>query len=183
MDLYTSLRKKIGFLISVLVLSQCLTPSSVLAVSKLDKDYNKSGYNLRSMVTPSQNVVIGKVKSLSAKWVGKIIVTTADVEPIEVIKGKAQRKPLKVSYVGGTVGNIKQTLSHPIDLVDGETAILFLTDADKDSAFAGTKVFSHYQGKIHLLSKDEKIDRLKSNKRILGLVNQVHAEARKGEIK
>jgi len=183
MQLYATSRRRMSFLFGVILISQCLLSGAATAVSKLDKTSDKHGYNFSAMATPSQNIVIGKVKSLSSKWVGKVIVTTADVEPIEILKGKAQSKSLKVSYVGGTVGNIRQTLSHPIELVDGETAILFLTDADKSSAFAGSKVFSHYQGKIHLLSKNENVDRLKSNKRILGLVKQLQTVAKKGGLR
>lgn len=183
MQFYATSRKRLGFLFGVILIAQCLFSGAATAVSKLDENPGKQGYNFSAMVKPSQNVLIGKVKSLSSKWVGKVIVTTADVEPIEVLKGKALSKSIKVSYVGGTVGNIKQTLSHPIELVDGETAILFLTDANKNSAFKGAKVFSHYQGKIPLLDKKEKIERLKSNKRILGLVNKIQAVTRKGGIR
>jgi len=183
MGLHTILRKNLGALICGLLLSQSLVTGTALAVSKLDNNRDKNGYNLASMVTPSKNIILAKVKSLSSKWVGKVIITTADVEPIETIKGKIQSKSLKVSYVGGTVGNIRQTLSHSTLLEEGETAILFLTDAHKKSALAGTQVFSHSQGKIHLLNKNENINRLKSNQRILGLVNKLQAEVRSGGLK
>lgn len=183
MDFYTPVRKKSGWLISLMIASLCLLSASAFAVSKLEKNLDRNGYNVSSMVTPSSDIVIAKVKSLSSKWVGKVIITTADVEPIEMLKGKSQVKSLKVSYIGGTVGNIRQTLSHPIELVDGETAVLFLTDAHKSSGVAGTKVFSHSQGKIHLLDKDENINLLKSNKRISGLVNKIQAEANMGGVK
>ena len=162
----------------VILFSQCLVIGSASAATKKLNNLNDQGYNIEAMVSPSEQIVVGKVSSLSSRWVGKVIVTTANIEPLETIKGKATRGQLKVSYIGGTVGVIRQTLSHQATLEEGETAILFLSDAPKKSALSGSKVFSHAAGKIQLLKKNEDISRLQSNGRLSKLLGNFRQQAK-----
>ncbi|TQV87937.1 hypothetical protein [Aliikangiella coralliicola] len=170
-------RRLAGYFCAILF-SQCLLISNPMAATKKLNNLNNQGYNIEAMVSPSQQIVVGKVSSLSSRWVGNIIVTTANIEPLETIKGKATRGQLKVSYVGGTVGVIRQTLSHQTTLEEGETAILFLSDAPKKSALSGSKVFSHASGKIQLLKKGESISRLQSNGRLSKLLGNFRQQAK-----
>lgn len=131
-----------------------------------------------SMGTTSEQVVVGRVKALSARWVGKVIVTTAEIEPIEFIKGKQSKGVFNLSYVGGRVGVIEQQLSYPMQLEEGETAVFFLQESPKNSALAGTKMLSNFEGKIPLLTKGENLSRLNDSTRIKKLLNDIRGTVR-----
>lgn len=139
---------------------------------KLTQKQNKS-HSLAGMSSTSEQVVVGRVKSLSARWVGKVIVTTAEIEPVEFIKGKPSKALFNLSYVGGRVGVIEQQLSYPTQLEEGETAVFFVQNAPSKTALAGSKMLSHIEGKIPLLLKGETLSRLNENARISKLLNEI----------
>ncbi len=178
MKLKFTRRRKMSLTFSAVLASQLFFTGLLnAAVKTLDVEKGDK-YNIAVMANPSEQIVVGKVAKLSSRWVGKVIVTTADIEPIEMLKGSQTKKNLKVSFIGGTVGNIRQTLSHQTTLQEGETAILFLSTAAAKTALAGSKVFSHAQGKIPLLNKDENLTRLKTNSRLSSLINNVRKTIR-----
>lgn len=170
---------KLVFFVSIL--SQFGLSGSVGAATQKLVNSKGSGPNFVKMSTSSEQVVLAQVKSTSARWVGKVIVTTAELEPLEMIKGVNKSGALVVSFIGGRVGNIQQTLSHPLSLNEGETAVLFLKDADRKGPLAGTKLFSHFDGKVPLLKRGESVSRLETNDRLSSLINNLRTQVQQGE--
>ncbi|TQV72264.1 hypothetical protein FLL45_18775 [Aliikangiella marina] len=131
-----------------------------------------------AMGSSSQQVVVGKVKSLSSRWIGNVIVTTAEIEPVEYLKGRASKSLFNLSYVGGRIGVIEQQLSYPMHLEQGETAVFFIQDAPQKTALAGNKMFSNFEGKIPLLNKDQSLTLLDENSRIVKLLEELRSSVR-----
>jgi hypothetical protein len=119
------------------------------------------------MSARSELVVLGRVVRNTAHWAGKIIVTTSEVVPYDVIKGTFAGDVIEVSYLGGTVGVINQKVTHEATLAEGELAVLFLAGAEKGGPFApGTKRIVEEQGKIQLLPPGFSETRFKYDRRL-----------------
>lgn len=176
MSLKYSINHKLIFCLSlVLSLSGIFTGYASAAIKKSTETKNLD-HQFSLMSTSSENIVLGKVISLSSSWKGNLIVTTAVIEPLETLKGAQTNKPLNVSYIGGTVGVINQRLSEQVTLNIDDVAILFLKDAPTKSVLSGSKVFSYSNGKIPLLTSGEDISKLKNNNRLSSLINNVRQQ-------
>src|SRR5829696_1802646 len=76
---------------------------------------------IETLAGQSELVLVGKVLRNSSRWVGKKIVTTSEVQPLEIFKGTAP-DTVKVWFLGGTVGVINQDATHEATLTAGEVA-------------------------------------------------------------
>ena len=129
----------------------------------------------------SELVIVGKVLRNKAAWVGKKIVTTSEVMPLKVIKGRNIKRPVEVSFLGGTVGVINQHVTHEATLREGEVAILFLAKRDKKGAerVRGLSIV-HERGKIELLRPGQDQSRLQNNKRLRRYLDDIVERVRGG---
>ena len=124
-------------------------------------------------------VITGKVGKRESKWVNGKIVTTADIRPISVLKGTDVPSPISVSFLGGSVGPIRQDYSHEIVAVNGETAVFFLINAPTESGatFSG---LTRIARKIPLLAPGQADSRLENNRRLVRFQNEIIEKVKKG---
>ncbi|GLS24319.1 hypothetical protein [Marinibactrum halimedae] len=107
---------------------------------------------IKQLSKSSSDVVVAQVGKSQSRWVGPLIVTSTELMPIEILKGRLLNKPLKVTTLGGTVGNIQLTASHQPMLHEGELAMFFLQSSTGKSKLRvrGEKVILGEQGKINI---------------------------------
>lgn len=179
-------------LLSFLIVSQrlralalaatALSSSAVLAAPAAGASDVAATLPIEEMAAQSDLVVLGHVVRNTARWVGKVIVTTSQVVPVEVIKGKLSGEPIEVSFIGGTVGVINQHATHQATLEQGELAVIFLNDVGKGTPFEpSTKRIGSERGKVTLLPPGYSELRLKHDLRLREVIRQItHRVARGG---
>lgn len=162
------------FTVGSLLLISCSPPDSSNITSNNNKpksqqvtDLNSSFHSLKN---ESDLIVLGKVIGKQSRWVGKKIITTAQVSVLEVFKGK-KRKSIEIDYLGGSVGFITQDFSHETTLDVGEVSVLFLKNSKlvKSSSDAKAKTTMNIineSARITLLKPQDRPSRLKNNIKI-----------------
>lgn len=168
--------RNLGILAGVLLVA---APS---LAQKLDRSH--PGETRADLARKADLVVVGKVLNVDSRWEGRKIVSTARVQPLELVKGSlpaAAQKVLEVRFLGGQVGPWAQEFSHEITLTEGETAALFLAplpSADRSK----TPVFRLLgeEAKVSLLRPKDPASRLKSNRRLAGRVEALRAAVKAG---
>lgn len=83
---------------------------------------------LDDLVAGNGTIVVGQVLDARSYWNadGSFILTDLEVEALEVIKGKSERRVLTVTTMGGTVGGTTTLIVGGPVLVPGRSYVLFL---------------------------------------------------------
>ena len=130
----------------------------------------------------SDVVVVGRVVRNTSRWVGKLIVTTSEVETLEAFKGQPPSR-LAVSFLGGTVGVIHQDATHEPTLTEGEVAVLFLASPPPSPAgrpqVEGLRIVAE-DGKLPLLAPREPASRFRNDRRLQRFLRELAARIQKG---
>jgi len=106
--------------------------------------------SLPDLAARADLIVRVRVHETASRWVtdaaGRHIWTTAVLEPLAAAKGRLPDCPFQLTFVGGTVGDVTEVVTHSLVLAAGEEALLFLAgspyrviggDAGKMGVFAG----------------------------------------------
>jgi hypothetical protein len=133
---------------------------------------------VETLAGQSELVLVGKVLRNSSRWVGKTIVTTSEVQPLETYKGAPPAGTVKVWFLGGTVGAINQDVTHEATLTAGETAVLFLGTA-KGARVEGLRMVDQ-DAKIPVLAPDQPDTRLANDRRLRRFLADIKARVEKG---
>ncbi len=105
--------------------------------------------SLEELVHASDVIIVGKVESVGSHLdtAQKVILSTAVVKPIMILKGElAVGLPIKVEYRGGKVDDIEMKVSEAVKFGEGEEAVLFLIRLDN----ARWRVCGRFQGKYRI---------------------------------
>ena len=155
---------------------------AVLAQDDKERPDESSSPPIEQMSEASELVVIGRVLRNESRWVGKLIVTTSEVQPLQTLKGDHPGETLKVSFYGGTVGVINQHVTHEAILQEDEVAVLFLAQPDERAAerAPGLRIV-HERGALRLLDPGADESRLKDNRRLQRYLEEIAERVRKGE--
>ncbi|MBF0566042.1 MAG: hypothetical protein HQK89_12445 [Nitrospirae bacterium] len=120
------------------------------------KAYTAVGMSTEEIAKSSDVVIVGVVDKVKSVWDKKegTIISNADVKVKEVIKGKLDKKLVKVEYEGGTVGDISFHLSSGVSFTKGEEVIVFLKVKNGKPAGSPYLVYGDVQGK-YTVKKDK----------------------------
>lgn len=165
-----------GILVGLLLVAAPLPAQKIDDDTRLEKAWTE-------LARKADFVVLGTVLGVDSRWEGKKIVSTARVQPLEVLKGSlpaGAAKVLEVRFLGGRVGPWAQEFSHEIVLVEGETAVLFM----ESLATIGTKPAFRLLGenaKVSLLRAEHPVSRLRNNRRLAGRLQALRGAVKAGQ--
>jgi len=126
------------------------------------------------IVSTADTVVVAEAIDARAEWVttgsSRVIVTRVTFRVRETLKG-TQRVLLPLEFLGGTVGNIRQTVSGVPRFAIGDRAVLFVSGARAASPIVG-----HMQGRFPISTAPDGTDYVTlHDRRAFGGVSQIGA--------
>ncbi len=126
------------------------------------------------IVSSAEAVVVAEAIDTRAEWVttgsSRVIVTRVTFRVRDTLKG-TQRVLLPLEFLGGTVGNIRQTVSGVPTFAVGDRAVLFVSGARAASPIVG-----HMQGRFPINTAPDGTDYVTlHDQRAFGEVNQIGA--------
>lgn len=114
--------------------------------------------DLDKLAAENATVVLGEVENVHSYWNadGTFILTDVYFKAHEVIKGDLQkRRELKITLMGGTVGDLTTLIIGAPELVPGNTYVLFLNEEDLPGAPSALTVRDLVQGAFDVvMTKD-----------------------------
>ena len=132
-------RRLLPWLVILLALGLA-SPASALVLQR---------FTLKDLVARSVAVVRGTVQSSQARWDadGRHIHTHWKVQVSEPVYGAERGQALTVVTLGGTVGDVRQTVAGNVRLSEGEDVLLFLVPNGDAFSVAGVS-----QGKFSVVT-------------------------------
>jgi len=126
------------------------------------------------IVSTAETIVVAETIDTRAEWVttgsSRVIVTRVTFRVADTLKG-TQRVLLPLEFLGGTVGNVRQTVSGVPTFTIGDRAVLFVTGTRAASPIVG-----HIQGRFPINTAPDGTDHVTlHDRRAFGGVNQVGA--------
>lgn len=114
--------------------------------------------DLDKLAAENATVVLGQVEDVHSYWnaEGTFILTDVQFKTHEVIKGAFQKsRDLKITLMGGTVGDITTLIIGAPELVPGNTYVLFLNEEDLPGAQGALTVRDLVQGAFDVVMTKE----------------------------
>lgn len=153
---------------------------SVLAMACQGPIVKPSPTSIEGLTIRSDIVVVGKVLQNQSRWEKGHIITTSNVQPLQTLKGETGGKNIKVSFLGGTLGNINEHVEHQPILQEGEISVLFLSQDIKpgDKATPDFRIIAD-NGSITLVQPWERESRLLNNRRLIRQLESISTRVQK----
>lgn len=112
---------------------------------------------LEKLVAENSTIVVGDVVDANSYWNadGSFILTDVRLAVSQVLKGRSQDREIKITLMGGRVGDLTTLIIGGPELVPGRSYVLFLNNEDLPGVQGVTTVRDLVQGAFDLvLAKD-----------------------------
>jgi hypothetical protein len=112
---------------------------------------------MEKLVAENSTIVVGDVVDSNSYWNadGSFILTDVRFAVSQVLKGRSQDREIKITLMGGRVGDLTTLIIGGPELVPGRSYVLFLNNEDLPGVQGATTVRDLVQGAFDLvLAKD-----------------------------